>query len=54
MPKEIEINQCNECESGYRLVYDLSNTSGYSKFCPFCSAEIYNDDDKLDIEESED
>ena len=54
MSKEVENKICHECESTYRIVYDLSETSGFGKFCPFCSAEIYNDDDKLDIEESED
>jgi len=51
--KEIEINVCNVCESEYRLVFDLSGTSGYPKFCPFCSAETYSDDDALDMEDSD-
>ena len=50
--KEIENRECPDCESIFRLVYNLDDTSGYPKFCPFCSAEMYDDkDDKLQVEE---
>jgi ribosome-associated toxin RatA of RatAB toxin-antitoxin module len=51
--KEIENKECTECESAFRLVYTLDDTSGYPKFCPFCSAEMYDDkDEELDEEDS--
>lgn len=40
MSKEVENKVCAECESTFRIVYDLTETSGFSKFCPFCSATI--------------
>jgi hypothetical protein len=51
MSKEIEKKTCPHCESSYKLVYDLDGTSGYPKFCPFCSGEIYDDEDLLDVED---
>jgi hypothetical protein len=45
MSKEIEKKTCPHCESTYKLVYDLDETSGYPKWCPFCTAEIYNEDE---------
>ena len=51
MSKEIENNECDCCESHYRLVYNLSDTSGYPKFCPFCGSEVYNDEDSPDEDE---
>jgi ribosome-associated toxin RatA of RatAB toxin-antitoxin module len=47
--KEVEKIVCTVCESNYKLVYEIEETSGYSKFCPFCSSEInieqtYDDD----------
>lgn len=53
MSKEIENKECQECESSYRLVYNLDDTSGYPKFCPFCSAEIYTDEEEKTIEEED-
>lgn len=41
MSKEIQNNICPECESKYRLIFDLTETSGHPKTCPFCAAEIY-------------
>lgn len=46
MSKEINKKTCRHCESTYKLVFDLDNTSGYPKFCPFCSSEIYDDEDE--------
>lgn len=45
MAKIIENKECRVCESKYKLVYDLDETSGYPKFCPFCGSEIYDDED---------
>jgi len=53
MSKEVKKNECIHCESVYKLIYDLNSTSGYPKFCPFCSAEIY-DDDEIKFEEIDD
>jgi uncharacterized Zn-finger protein len=44
MSKEVEKKTCPHCESTYKLVYDLDGTSGYPKFCPFCSGEIYDEE----------
>lgn len=52
MSKEIEIIICTSCESNYRLVYDLTETSGFGKFCPFCSSEVNEEDyPEEDLEE---
>jgi len=47
MSKEIENKECEECESSYRLVYNLDNTSGFPKFCPFCGSEVYAENEKM-------
>lgn len=44
MSKEIENKVCPECESTYRIVYDLTETSGFTKFCPFCASETINEE----------
>lgn len=51
MSKEVEKKTCPECESTYKLLYDLDLTSGYPKFCPFCSCEIYDVNKYTDEEE---
>jgi ribosome-associated toxin RatA of RatAB toxin-antitoxin module len=48
MSKEVKKHECFHCESIYKLLYDLNSTSGYPKFCPFCSAETYDDEDKFE------
>lgn len=54
MSKEVKKHECLYCDSTYKLMYDLNNTSGYPKFCPFCGAETYDDDvefeEKIDDE----
>lgn len=53
MSKEIELHTCPECESEYKLVYDRTDTSGLSKFCPFCGADTEDEDDyNLEDEEN--
>lgn len=52
MSKEIENKVCRFCESQYKLSYDAEETSGYSKYCPFCS-EMFNDDDDDDEDEND-
>lgn len=49
--KEIENKICPECDSTYRIVYDLTETSGFIKFCPFCSSEIIDEDEDYEEEE---
>lgn len=44
LSKEIENKTCSCCDSEYRLVYTLGDTSGYPKFCPFCGADAYDDE----------
>lgn len=52
MSKEIENIICVECESKYKLVYDLTDTSGFAKLCPFCGGEVnseeYSDEDETE------
>jgi hypothetical protein len=45
MSKEVDKKTCNDCESSYKLMYDLNTTSGYPKLCPFCGSEIYDQDE---------
>lgn len=51
MSKEIENKECIACGSEFRIVFDLTKTSGFPKFCCFCSEPIAEDED---IEEFED
>jgi len=51
MSKEVHTKLCLECESEYKLMFDLNGTSGHPKFCPFCAAEIYEIDDDDEEEE---
>jgi hypothetical protein len=53
MSKETEKVTCNYCESDYKLVYDLVNTSGFPKFCPFCGNETYDDTTPFNLDEPE-
>jgi rRNA maturation endonuclease Nob1 len=53
MAKEIENKVCGECDSMYKLVYDLTETSGYQKFCPFCGGETNTEEPSYD-EDDED
>ena len=45
MSKEVEHNNCSFCESVYKLSYNLQETSGHPKFCPFCGTEVYEDEE---------
>lgn len=42
--KIIETKICTFCESQYKISYDLEETSGYMKFCPFCGTEHEDED----------
>lgn len=44
MSKEVEKKVCQQCESSYKLLFDLDSTSGYPKFCPFCGCDTYDED----------
>lgn len=46
MSREVNKITCSICESSYKLVFDLDETSGYPKVCPFCASEIYADEDQ--------
>lgn len=41
MSREINNLTCDFCESEYKLMYNLDNTNGTPKFCPFCGSDIY-------------
>ncbi len=51
MAKEVSTILCVECESEYKLLFDLNKTSGHPKFCPFCACEAYNEDDDINNED---
>jgi uncharacterized Zn-finger protein len=53
MSKEVDKKDCKYCESSYKLIYDLDDTSGHPKFCPFCGEENY-DDEELDFDDDMD
>jgi hypothetical protein len=44
MPKEIENKVCVECGSQFRIIFEPHRTSGYPKFCCFCSECIIEED----------
>ena len=52
MSKEIENKECTECDSVFKLIYELDKTSGFPKFCPFCGGETYDEDLEI-VEEDE-
>ena len=52
MSKEIENRICQFCESEYKLMYDLDDTSGHPKFCCFCGEECYNEEDENESDEN--
>jgi uncharacterized Zn-finger protein len=52
MAKEVDKKICSYCESDYKLMYDLDNTSGHPKFCPFCASDVY--EEQVENEEDED
>lgn len=45
MSRELSITLCQVCESEFKLVFDYKLTSGEPKFCPFCSSELYDEND---------
>jgi len=52
LSREVDKVICRDCESEYKLMYDLENTSGHPKFCPFCASEVYDDENIDEDEES--
>ena len=54
MAKEIETIICEVCESQYKLVYDINETSGFRKFCCFCGEINTEEEDQIDDDEGED
>ena len=51
--KEVEKKECKYCESDYKLIFDLDDTSGHPNFCPFCGEENYDDSDELDFNDED-
>lgn len=43
MGREIDKLTCDFCESEYKLMYDLDETNGHPKFCPFCGSDVVDD-----------
>ena len=43
--KEVEKHTCQYCESTYKILYSLDETSGQPKFCPICGSETYDNED---------
>lgn len=49
---EKEDKICVDCESKFRLMYRLDETSGYPKFCPFCGDTLSEDtQEEVEFEE---
>jgi hypothetical protein len=53
MSKEIQKKECSECESNFKLVFSLDETSGYPKFCPFCGCDIYDEEEPHNEEDDD-
>jgi hypothetical protein len=51
MSKEVDKLICSYCESEYKLMYDLDNTSGHPKFCPFCASDIFEEEPETEEED---
>jgi len=51
--KQIDKLVCKDCDSEYKVIYDTSLTSGFTKYCPFCGEEHEPDDDDDFIKEDE-
>ena len=51
MSKEVDKLICSYCESEYKLMYDLDNTSGHPKFCPFCASDIFEEEPESEQED---
>lgn len=45
--REINKLACDFCESEYKLMYNLDETSGSPKFCPFCGSDVFEDEDTV-------
>lgn len=43
--KQIEKHDCEECESEFKIVFELDKSSGYPKFCPFCAAPFTDEEE---------
>lgn len=39
---------CNSCDSTFKLMYNVEDTSHYHTYCPFCGEELIIDDGELD------
>lgn len=52
MTKEIEKKTCHFCESNYKLIFDVEETTGQPRCCPFCGEDCY-DDDEINLEEED-
>lgn len=48
---EKEDKICMNCESKFKLMYRLDETSGYPKFCPFCSDTLSEEEEEVEFEE---
>lgn len=49
--KEVEKKVCDDCESHYKILFDLHTTCGSPKFCPFCGCETYDNENKFEYDE---
>jgi hypothetical protein len=44
MSREVEKRFCDYCESEYKIMYDLNETNGRTKFCPFCGSDVFDNE----------
>lgn len=49
MRKEVK---CNECDAKFKITHDLDETYYEVIFCPFCSKEIWEEDEQ-DVDEED-
>jgi len=49
--KHVNTIFCPSCESTFKLSYTERDVSGHSKFCPFCSDELFSNELEEEITE---
>lgn len=53
MSREVDKRICEFCESEYKLMYNLDDTNGHPKFCPFCGSDVYDEEDSEEYDRDE-
>jgi hypothetical protein len=53
MSREVEKRFCDYCESDYKVMFDLNEVNGRTKFCPFCGSDAFDDEPLSSDDEDE-